>query len=192
MKKQNVFLVALAALCASAANAASLDVSLPKGSAELSFDAVGKPSALRIRGTTSAVEGGLTGASGKLTGKFSADLATLDTGLRMRNEHMTKKYLETERFPRSELVILGIKKLPAGPIAAGDYDFEGELSLHGVKKPVRGLVHVTRATASEALFEASFEVSLVDYGIATPSFAGITVANQVTINVKGKTALKTL
>ena len=60
--------------------------------------------------------------------------------------------------------------------------FEGTLTLHGVEKPVKGLAKVERSH-DQATFDAQFETQISDYGIAVPSFAGITIADKVQIEV---------
>jgi polyisoprenoid-binding protein YceI len=97
---------------------------------------------------------------------------------------MNKKYLETDRFPKATLKLtrLGL----TAPLDDGadlkDVPFEGQLTLHGIEKPVKGTAKLRRAGDQLGL-EATFELNTEDFGIATPKFAGITVANDVTVVV---------
>jgi hypothetical protein len=58
--------------------------------------------------------------------------------------------------------------------------FEGLLTLHGVTKPVSGKFSISDQRA----VEASFSVKLIDFAVAIPTFAGVTVADNVEVNVK--------
>ncbi len=175
-------------LGASAQATGTIDV--PKGSAEVAFEAIGNPSALRIHGKTSEVEGSLTSALSAVTGQFTCDLSTLSTGIRMRDYHMTHRYLETDKFPKATLVLSSVGNLKSGSVVvAGTYPFQGQLEIHGVKKPVSGSLQLDAPKDGQAHFMASFKLKISDYGISIPSFAGITVANEVNLTVDGKAKL---
>src|SRR5207247_1877533 len=58
---------------------------------------------------TTALSGSVTaGASGSrvLDGSLAVDLRTLDTGIRLRNEHLREKYLEVDKGPGFEAATL--------------------------------------------------------------------------------------
>ncbi len=175
-------LSATLACLSSCAVAGELKLSAADG--EVTFEATGRPSALRIRGTTHSLEGALSASATALTGDLTVDLDSLDTGLKMRNEHMKTKYLETPKFPKAQLHIAKVGELKKGmKLSAGSFPFEGTLKLHGVEHAVTGTVELKAIRADAALpFVASFTISIKDFGINTPSFAGITVTD--TVNVK--------
>ena len=120
---------------------------LDQGSGSVTFDAVGRPSALKIHAKGDPARGKLTAAGGKLNGTVSFKLDSLDTGIGMRNEHMKKKYLETGKFPEAKLAIKDVS-LPAG-YAAPDFSADGfkfsAASLHGVDKPVDVTAKLSRS-----------------------------------------------
>ena len=61
--------------------------------------------------------------------------------------------------------------------------FQGVLSLHGIEKPVSGTVKAQR-NGNQLNVAASFGLKVTDYGIAIPSFAGVTMAESVDIDVQ--------
>ena len=56
------------------------------------------------------------------------------------------------------------------------------MSLHGVEKPITGEAKITRA-GSSLTTTAVFGINIKDFGIAVPSYMGITVAEKVHVRV---------
>jgi polyisoprenoid-binding protein YceI len=56
------------------------------------------------------------------------------------------------------------------------------LKLHGVEKPVSGTFDLSGSGASPKL-AAKFAIKLSDFGIGIPSFAGVTMADEVAVTV---------
>ena len=176
--------IVVLALASAAVTAHASELKLSAADGEVAFEATGRPSALRIRGTTHSLEGTIKSTAAGLTGDVTVDLDSLDTGLKMRNEHMKKKYLETPKFPKAQLHIAKVGEFKqGGKVAVGSFPFEGTLKLHGVEKAITGVVELKAVRADAALpIIATFTISIKDFGINTPSFAGITVTD--TVNVK--------
>lgn len=61
-----------------------------------------------------------------------------------------------------------------------DANFTGQLTLHGVTKPVTGKVNMS----DEKEIEAGFKIKLSEYKIDIPKYLGITVADEVEVTVK--------
>jgi polyisoprenoid-binding protein YceI len=161
-------------------------VNLDQGSGAVEFDATGRPSALKIRGKGAAPRGSLTLESNMASGSLSFELDTLDTGIKLRNQHMKEKYLETAKYSKATLTItkLSIPDAIKGETAKFDkLPFEGTLSLHGVEKPITGNAKVER-NGKLLNVDADLALKISDYGIATPGFAGITMAEDVKILVR--------
>jgi polyisoprenoid-binding protein YceI len=155
-------------------------------SPQVEFNATGRPSALKIKGTGTQLKPQLELTQGKLKGSVEFDLTSLETGLSLRDKHMKEKYLEVEKFPKSTFE-LNETPLPEaltqpGNGAESPLPLKGKLTLHGVTREV----DVT-ATASKAegvfKIQAQFDIKLTDYGISIPKFAGITVAEDVKLNI---------
>jgi polyisoprenoid-binding protein YceI len=175
-----------------AADAMMLD--LDHGAGAVTFDAVGKPSALKIHAKGAAPKGRFKVTEGKVSGVATFKLDSLDTGIGMRNDHMKKRYLETAKYPEAKLTLADLP-LPSGfatsDFSAKDLPFKGMLSLHGVEKPVEGTLQLDREGGDLAI-NAVFPLKIEDFSIKSPSFAGITMASDVSCAVEIKAPLKSL
>lgn len=151
----------------------------------IEFVAVGHPSALKVLGKGTGPQGKFDIAQTAVTGNVTIDLKTLVTGIDTRDKHMKEKYLEVEKFPTATLTITQLK-LPKSLDAQGNamtaVPFQGTLKLHGVEKPVSGTFDLTGSGVSPSI-AAKFALKLSDYGITIPSFAGITIADDVNVSV---------
>ncbi len=150
---------------------------------KVEFTAGGKPSFVKIHGTGAAPKGHLSIDGEKVAGQFDLDLSTLDSGIKLRNEHMKNKYLEIEKYPKAVLVLESASKVADWKNGKGkisDATFTGKLTLHGAQKAVKG----TFGVAASGKANVSFVVKLSDYNVAVPTFAGITVADEVNVDVE--------
>lgn len=117
-------------------------------------------------------------------GNFSVDLRTLDTGIDMRNEHLRNTYLEVTKgdgFERAVFSDIYLGEVDPATFQ-GQTSFTGTFLLHGVRKTVTGRAEIRRSPSSVRV-EASFPVTLADYGIAKPQYLGIGVKSQVQVKV---------
>jgi len=159
---------------------------LEKSSGTVEFKAIGRPSALKINGKGDKAKGALNIEGLNLTGTASFALDSLDTGIKLRNEHMKKKYLETDKYPEAKFTFTKVilpESLNAENASVDKLPFEGKLLLHGVEKPVSGLAKIERKGA-EVSVAANFGLKISDYGIPAPGFAGITMAEDVDVQVQ--------
>lgn len=176
----------LATVFAFGAQANSWQLDLSKGSGQVEFNAVGKPKMLKIHGKGSQATGSLIVEGGKVTGKAIFDLNSLDTGISLRNTHMKEKYLETGKHPQATLEIVSIK-LPANLASdfSADAPFSGKLTLKGVTKDVKGIAKLKKS-GSELSGEVEFDTTVGSFNIELPSFAGVTMADEVKVKVEFK------
>ena len=159
-------------------------VDLNQGKGAVEFSAIGTPAAIKIHGKGDAPKGKLSIGSGKITGSLTFSLASLDTGIKMRNEHMKNRYLEVSKFPLATLDFISIK-LPADfskNFSQSSIPFEGKLTLHGVSKMVKGAADVKK-DGPQVNTEARFTILVADFGIQIPSFAEVTMTNKVDVAV---------
>ena len=180
MKSQTRILsvVALALIAAPLASFAAVEPTVK-------FLAVGNPSAIRIQGVAKALETEkTTWKNGKLTGVYHVPMNQLETGISMRDRHMKEKYLETEKYPKADLLIS-----ECAP-REGDTTCEGSLTLHGVTKIVPMTVKWTKLSETKEAktwkANTAFGIKLSDFGIAIPKFANITVAEDVKVEVESE------
>lgn len=159
---------------------------LGKGSGSVEFLAVGKPSFIKIRGRGENPQGVLVATQSGISGVVSFNLDSLDTGINLRNEHMKQKYLETPKFPKAELTITKMTLPPSfwslDVVSLENISYEASLSLHGVKKTVNGMAQVERQKNTLDV-KSDFKLKLKDFEINTPSFKGITVAEDVDVHI---------
>jgi len=96
------------------------------------------------------------------------NLDTLSTGIELRDNHMKHKYLETDKYPEAVLT----------QATGKDGNFQGELSMHNVKKPIQG----TYKVAGDQ-FVCNFTVSIKDFGIDKVRYMGVGVSDAVNVEI---------
>jgi polyisoprenoid-binding protein YceI len=167
-------------LLPAAALATPLKLASSAGSVE--FLAITKPSFIKIKGTGKSATTDVKVDGQKASGIFEFDLATLDTGMDGRNDHMKNKYLQVEQYPKAKLEITDLAlKAPfkTGETAVEEAPFTGVMTLHGVTKPVTG----TYSLKKTGDVIAKFGIKLSDFKIEQPSFMGVTVKDDVDVSV---------
>jgi len=146
---------------------------------------------LTVGGSFEARSGAVTGTlalaaldPATLNGDLSLELGTLDTGISLRNDHLRHEYLEVGKGDGFDRAVLSDIKLRGVTSAAfeGRTEFTGTLRLHGTTREVSGPAEVRREGASLRI-EASFPVTLADYGIPKPQYLGVGVKSQVQVKV---------
>lgn len=170
-------------------NVFATSVSLDESKSKAEFLAIGSPSALKIKGQGASVKGELSIAKDIVTGDLLVNLDEFKTGISTRDNHMKEKYLHTYKA-ENKVAKLSITKidLPADywklKSEAKNINFVGQLSLHGTQKEVKGILNLNGAENNSVKGESTFKLKLSEYGIDIPSFAGITVAEDVDVKVE--------
>ena len=142
-----------------------------------------------FEGRTSKIDGYvLLGASPLAAGSaegselyIEVDLASLDTGIGLRNRHMRDDYLEVKKYPyatyRGRIVEI---------VSAAEGGFhvtaDGTFSVHGVDRQMRIPCNVTAAGAGYHA-KCSFPVLLSDHHIDIPSFMFLKVNDQIQLDL---------
>jgi len=104
------------------------------------------------------------------------DLASLDTGLSLRNKHMRENHLETKKFPKAIFRGGKISELSRPNLEAGQkttFVLAGTFALHGVEKPLNVPIELSPEPvegSSGLRITARFSVALADFKISRPSF----------------------
>jgi len=169
------------------ATGTSFQMQSPDG--EVSFRAIGHPSALKVIGKGKGPTGELYLNGTVLKGRIEADLRTLGTGFELRDQHMTEKYLEVGNYPKSNLDLDEIKlssPLDAPGTEQRQVAFSGALHFHGKNGKISGIADLKRLSSGELDLDSKFSLKLSDYGISIPKWAGITIADEVEIQVVSK------
>lgn len=164
-----------------ASPARTIDVATQDSKVE--FLAVGRPSLMKIRGTGGKLKGKIELSSGSISGELIVPLDPVKTGIELRDEHMKKKYLETEKFPEATLTISNLK-LEQDPLektfTAKDVPFKGKLKVHGVEQDVTGSLDIT-SEPNRIDVSARVKTNITAHKIDLPSYLGIKVADDVEI-----------
>jgi polyisoprenoid-binding protein YceI len=137
---------------------------------------------------TTSLSGSVVLGAGKplpLTGDLSVDLASIGTGIGLRDQHLREKYLEVAKGPGFDTAVLSDLRLSDadGEGFEGRTGFSGLLLLHGVKRAVSGTGEIRRAGTAVHV-EATFRLTLTDFGIEPPEYLGVGVANRLLVKVQ--------
>ncbi|MEJ5963029.1 YceI family protein [Pedobacter immunditicola] len=118
---------------------------------------------------------------------LSVDVSTINTLVEMRDKHLrSADFFEVEKFPTMTYKSNGIKK-----IGENKYQLTGDLTLHGVTKPVtmdlwyRGTIVNPQTKANTAGFQLTGTIKRSDFGIG-PKFAPPMISDEVKIKADGE------
>lgn len=143
-------------------------------------------------GLTHRITGSITFDPNRRTGsgRIAVDLASIDTGIALRNEHMrSEQWLNTARHPQAVFETTRVRH------KSGDtYEVVGNLTLKGVTREVTVDASVRRMPASDATRRAGFQgdvlqvrtqfnIRLSDYNVRIPAAAQGKVADSVTLKL---------
>jgi polyisoprenoid-binding protein YceI len=143
-------------------------------------------------GRTDKVTGSIRFDPAKRTGsaKIEIDVASIDTGIALRNEHMlAPNWMDATKHPKITFESTKIEHIE------GDrYRVTGNFTMRGVTRPVTVEANVRRMPESQATrnagfrgdvlqARANFSVKLADFGINPPAQATAKVAQTVRISV---------
>ena len=193
MTRRNAALAAalvmlLAPLGAATARAADF-VLAPNAGSTVGFES--KAPLESFHGETRVVGGRIRADLDHLAGDVEVtvdvDLATLDTGIGLRNRHMRENHLETDRYPQA--VFRGARILTAEPAAlapggASEVVVAGELDLHGVVKPLTCRADLSLSRDGVLTIVADFPVRLSDHAIPRPGFLTMKLADEQRISLR--------
>ncbi len=165
------------------------------------FDFESKAPLETIIGRTNKVTGNISvnpmDISGGAMAEFVVDLASITTGIGLRDQHMRDGYLETDKYPTATLTVdklTHISKNKLEDMQTVRLDADATLDLHGVKRRVvlEGvkLTFFKESKDTQALLpgnllriEGGFTVKLGDYNIERPQVAFLKVSEDIKINV---------
>ena len=147
------------------------------GEATASFDAKG-PAGMKISGSTPDVS---VGDDGK-TVTVTVALKNLTTGIGLRDTHMRDKYLQVAQFPNAELKVdRATLRFPSGNEISGDA--KGTMTLHGKSKQVDFHYTAKGPAKGPINVSASTQLNIKDFDITVPTYLGVTVKPDITVNV---------
>jgi polyisoprenoid-binding protein YceI len=150
-------------------------------------------------GKTNKVTGTITFDPTKKKGQgtISVDVASIDTGIALRNDHMKSEgWLDAAKYPSITFTTTSAKN-----VGGDKYKVNGTLTLHGVTKPVTAVVTLRYRAQGDATKAAGFDgdvvqisskfvIKLTDYGIKLPPMVSGKVSNEVTLGVSAYAVAK--
>ena len=161
----------------------------PGGDSKVAF--VSKAPVESFEGKTNKLSGRVTvdpaAVGDSVRVHFEVDMASLDTGIAKRNQHMRQNHLETGRYPTATFDGVSVRG-PAGAKLEGGapvtLDVEGTFTLHGVSRRLRISVEtVYDAKAGRIAFKTAFPVGLTDYEISRPEFLFLKLADTQSVGL---------
>ena len=126
-----------------------------------------------------------------ITVHMEVDMASLDTGLAKRNQHMLENHLETKKYPKAIFdgaAVLGPARARLAPGQTTVFEAEGTFTLHGVSRRLRinvAAAYDARGQGGRISFQTTFPVLLPDYQISRPQFLFLKLAESQEVRVKG-------
>lgn len=170
-----IFMLLISSMCLAESSMKIVD-------GDVKFTAVGKPGFLKIKGESNhqAPVGNVILDGEKAKGSFEFLIKNLSTGIDLRDEHMKEKYLEISKFPSSKLVLDPVKLEDSTLKRDFKNVFSGQLTLHGITKPVNGTFSFSAKDVSAIV---NFTIKVSDFNIDIPKYMGITVSETVAIEV---------
>lgn len=131
-----------------------------------------------------------------LEASFDVDLASIDTGIALRNEHMRDNFLETAKFPKATFKV---KSISATPNVLKDRQrvtvkAQGDFTVHGITVAKSVPVDVTyfkNCPATQSKFEncdliqikSTFPVPFKDHKIKRPEIVFQKLADTVFVTI---------
>lgn len=165
----------MAALLAAPAHAARFVIAPGEGNL-VQFESKAKVET--FTGKTSQVEGSVELDPAQLGDSIAVqvvvNIASLDTGIGLRNKHMCDNHLDCDQFPTATFSGGTLAKASAGGLVPGQktsFELHGMLDLHGVRQPLVAPVEMTLVEAGGARhleIATHFPVKLADFQIARP------------------------
>jgi polyisoprenoid-binding protein YceI len=116
--------------------------------------------------------------------EVNIDMASLDTGNKLRNREMRELYLDTGKYPTARFKSVSVDA-PASiaPNAPADIKVTGDFTLHGVTKRMTIPVRVVLIPDGRIHATSSFNVHMPDFGINVPQNILVTVNNDVPVRL---------
>lgn len=175
MKRNVLVLGGIAMLAALPVSAAHFAVRPDSDNNRVVF--VSKAPMETFEGKTGRVQGSLdfdpAALGDSVTFEFRVDLASLDTGIGKRNQHMRENHLETAKYPEAIFRGGAVTKPSGTTLNPGEtiqLVITGTFQLHGVSRRISMPVQATRRADGAVGILAHFPVKLPDYKIDRPKF----------------------
>lgn len=190
---RRALLLALCTTSVASAQAATLRLEITPGADENEV-------VFRSKATVESFEGRTHEASGtlelnpvavpeSLSLHVQVVMASLDTGIALRNRHMRENHLQTEEFPHATFTAGKVLEGEGEDLTDGaphELRVQGEMTIHGVTRAVEVPLRLQWEDGEDGpalRLESGFRVALADYGIPRPSFLFLRLAEEQEVTV---------
>ncbi len=137
----------------------------------------------QVSGTIVCDPGDLSAPAGL---RLEVDLASLDTGIGLRNQHMRDRHLETDEYPLAVFEADEIVRASTGVLIDGqavEVVVRGSFDLHGVTRPLEVTARVVLTNEGGLEVSTEFPVSLEAHAIDRPQFLVMKLADEQQVRV---------
>jgi polyisoprenoid-binding protein YceI len=136
-----------------------------------------------IDAATTRATSALNGADGSIA--FKIPIKTFEFPNKLMQEHFNENYMESEKYPEAQFAgkIVEIDRIDLKKPADYTVTVKGDMTIHGVKKPVetKGVLSVKADGKIHA--HAKFPIALADYNVKIPTMVVKNIAEVVEVKV---------
>ena len=116
--------------------------------------------------------------------ELSVDMASLDTGVSLRNHEMRERYLETPKYPNATFRSVSVSRPPSvSPNQPVDMSVTGDFTLHGITRRMTIPVRVVLIPDGRIHATSMFNVHMPDFGINVPKNILVTVEDNIPVRL---------
>ncbi|MDN3677866.1 YceI family protein [Flavobacterium paronense] len=146
-------------------------------SGEIKFDATVPGAMDEVIGTNKTVSSIFDKATGEVV--VQAMVKSFKFKSPLMEEHFNENYMESDKLPKASFK----GKVINYDAKSGNYEVEGDLTMHGVTNKVKSKMAVN-TEGDKVSISGSFSVKLSDYKIDVPALAKKTLAETSKISIK--------
>jgi polyisoprenoid-binding protein YceI len=144
---------------------------------EIKFDATYPGATDLVYATNSTVSSVFDKGTGDIV--VQAMVKSFKFKLPLMEEHFNENYMESDKFPKANFK----GKILDYDGKAGNYDVEGDLTIHGVTNKVKTKMAISN-DGSKVIISGSFTVKLSDYKLQVPALAKKTLSETAKVTLK--------
>ncbi|MBK8554624.1 MAG: YceI family protein [Lewinellaceae bacterium] len=150
--------------------------------AKVYFDATNKNSPERVDATSKSGTLVIDAASGRVESAVLVKGFLFEKAL--MQEHFNENYMESSKFPKATFKgqITDASKVSFNKDGVYKTEIAGDLSIHGVSKPVKTTATIT-VKGGKISASTNFNVGLADYGIDIPSLVADKLAKEARLTI---------
>jgi polyisoprenoid-binding protein YceI len=93
--------------------------------------------------------------------EMTVDVSSLDTNSTQRDNHLkSDAFFDVAKFPTATILVKSIRK-----VSEGNYEGDGEITIHGVTKPIKLPARILLNEGGRLRFRGSVEINRMDFGV---------------------------